>query len=154
MKKNPNGSVPGNAIKLSKDNESREVLVVGRRYLQEYGCRVMNLKIGKNRNELPKYTIRDDIPGEVILTIQSNVDARVYENEDRIENLASIEEQDENGNGNKAYDYSSGSSVVTSGSQPYDMSESAPPSPYSAYSIVDDDEMSYSSALSGRESLA
>lgn len=148
LKKNPNGSIPGNAIKLFKENESRETMVVARRYLQEYGSRVMKLEIGKHRNELPPFVIHDDIPGDTLRRIQENVDAVVYEKGDRIENLGSIVQQNR-----KPFDDSSGSSVMTPVSQTYDMSESAPPSPYIACSSGDDD-ISYSSGASyGRESL-
>lgn len=148
VKKNPNGSIPGNAIKLLKENESRAQLVMARRYLQEYGARVMKIKPGKHRNELPPYIIEDDISEEVLTRIKENVDRIIYEQLGRIENLESIEEHKSH-----TGDYSTASSVMTPMSQTFDTSESAPPSPYSNDTNDDDDnglddEMSLSSAIS------
>lgn len=146
MKKNPNGSVPGNAIKLLKENESRETLVIARRYLQEYGSRVMKVNVGKRRDELPPYVIHDDIPADTLQRIQQNIDAIVYQEGEKIENLNDSIMQQNSG----PHDYSSGSSVMTSISQSYDMSESAPPSPYTACSSIEiDDDISCSSGVSG-----
>jgi hypothetical protein len=145
-KQKPNGSAPGNAVKLSKDNENRDVLVAARRYLQEYGIEVMNLHPGKHRNELPPFVIHDDIPTDALQRIQDNVHAVASANGGaRIENMESISQRR-----SQEYDLSCTSSVVTPMSQGVHMSESAPPSPDTMCTAPDisPDDMSLSSAFS------
>ena len=148
MKKNVNGTIPANAIKLLQDNESRELLVASRRYLQDYCANIMDMKVGKHRNEIPAYVIQDEISVEMLKAIEINIASVMKRNgkdicndgdgdgDDgvmQIENMETISRQR-----SEEYDLSSTSSVVTPASHPLDMSESAPPSPYTVGNSQDD----------------
>ena len=135
MKKNANGTMPANAIKLLKDNESRDLIVAARMYLQVYCIEVMEMQVGKHRNEIPAYVIQDEIPIEMMEAIEINISSVVVKlskdkdgSEDggmQIENMESISRQR-----SEEYDLCSTSSIMTPASHPLDMTESAPQSPY------------------------
>ena len=158
LKKNANGTVPANAIKLLQENESRELLVASRRYLQDYCENIMDMKVGKHRNEIPAYVIQDDISEGMLKAIELNIATVMKRNGKdicndgngdgdetmQIENMETISRQR-----SEDYDLSSTSSVMTPMSHPLDMSESAPPSPFTLGNSQDD--ASFASTSSRRK---
>lgn len=146
IKKTSKGTIPGNAVNLPPAKECRERLVIGRKYLQEFCQAVFLMKVGKHRNEIPSYIVTDSLSAECLSELKNNI-SKVIENNShvrsvhQIENIESISRQ-------RSVDYdnmSSGCSLMTPGSQPLDMSESAPPSPSSrTLASTQDDDSSLS----------
>lgn len=62
-----------NAIMLTKENENRLILVAGRRYLHEYGLRVLRMVVGSGDYLLPPFTIQDQISEDTMQMIRENV---------------------------------------------------------------------------------
>jgi len=134
-----NDTMPANAIKLVKDSECRELIVAARRYLQNYCIEVLEMKVGKHRNEIPAYIIQDEIPEELMEAIELNLSSvmtRLGKDKDggmQIENMASISRQR-----SEEYDLSSTSSIQTPVSYPFDMTDSEPPSPHTVGTSQDE----------------
>mmetsp|Transcript_26684 Transcript_26684/g.39471 ORF Transcript_26684/g.39471 Transcript_26684/m.39471 type:complete len:1007 (-) Transcript_26684:27-3047(-) len=62
-----------NAIRLTRGNENRLILVAGRRYLHEYGLRVLRMVVGSGDYSLPPFTIQDKISEDTMQSIRENV---------------------------------------------------------------------------------
>lgn len=82
----------GHSIQLKKRNENRTVLIMGRKYLDEFGQKILNLNIGKHKDELPPYLIRDKLDSHIIDMIENGIVSLIIKEE--VEN--SLTEDDDN----------------------------------------------------------
>ncbi len=61
------------SIQLRKQNEDRNTLIMGRKYLDEYGQKILKLNVGKHKNELPPYIIRDKLHKKLSAMIDNGI---------------------------------------------------------------------------------
>jgi hypothetical protein len=74
------------SIQLKKRIEDRNTLVIGRKYLDVYGRKLLNLKLGKKRNELPEFAIKDNIDQKALEEIESAINSLVRQKFRSLEN--------------------------------------------------------------------
>lgn len=63
-----------NSIQLFRENEDRNTLLQGRLYLHEFGKQITQLKVGKNKNELPPLTSFHTIKTDSFREIRDSID--------------------------------------------------------------------------------
>ncbi len=88
-------SEQGHSIQLKKHIEDRKVLIIGRKYLDQYGQRILKLQVGKHRNELPPFIIKDKIDQNVMLSIENDINSLSHEKLRSLEDeISAIIEED------------------------------------------------------------
>ena len=63
-----------NSIQLFREHEARNTLLIGRLHLHEFGKRITQLKVGKNKNELPPLNSFHTIKTVSFSEIRNNID--------------------------------------------------------------------------------
>ena len=88
-------SEQGHTIQLKKNIEDRKVLIAGRKYLDQYGQRILKLQVGKHRNELPAFTIQDKIDPSVMRSIENDMNSLSHDKLKSLEDeISAIIEED------------------------------------------------------------